>query len=54
MKNFLGQDHEDERLSLKGKAKELVHLPLGEIRVILRGTLAGSSSKAKKNYLRVV
>ena len=52
--NFLGRDHKDERLPLKGKAKELVRQPLGEIRVIVGETSTGSSSKAKKTYLQVV
>ena len=54
MKIFLGQDHKDERQPMKGKAKEPVHQPLGEIRVVVRGISIGSSSKAKKTYLRVV
>ena len=54
MKNFLGQDHKDERQPLKSKAEEPVRQPLGEIRVIVGGTSTGSSSKAKKTYLRVV
>ena len=54
LKNFLGRDHKDERLPLKGKAEEPVCQPLGEIRVIMGGTSIGSSSKAKKTYFRVV
>ena len=37
---------------MKGKAKELARPPLGEIRIIVGGTSTGSSSKAKKTYLR--
>ena len=54
LKNFLGQDHKDKRQPLKGKAKESVCQPLGEIRVIVRGMSTGSSSKTKKTYLQVV
>ena len=39
---------------MKGKAEESLRPPLIEIRVIMGGTLIGSSSKAKKTYLRVV
>ena len=39
---------------MKGKAKELAHPPLGEIRIIIRGTSIGSLSKAKKTYLQEV
>ena len=39
---------------MKGKAEEPLRPPLGEIRVIVGGTLIGSSSKAKKTYIRVV
>ena len=52
LKIFLGRDHKDERQPMKGKAKELVHQPLGEIKVIVRGISTRSSSKAKS--LRVV
>ena len=34
--------------------EELSRPPLGEIRVIIRGTLAGQTSKSKKTYLKVV
>ena len=54
MKNFLGQDHKDERQPLKGKAEKPVCQPLGEIRVIIGGMSTRSLSKAKKIYLRVV
>ena len=54
LKNFLGQDHKDKKQPLKGKAKELVCQPLGEIRVIVRGMSNGSLSKTKKTYLQVV
>ena len=39
---------------MKGKAEEPLRPPLVEIRIIMGGTLIGSSSKAKKTYLRVV
>jgi len=39
---------------MKGKAEEPAHQLRGEIRMIVRGTLIGSSSKAKKTYLREV
>ena len=54
LKNFLGRDHKDKKQPLKGKAKELVCQPLGEIRVIVRGMSNGSLSTSKKTYLRVV
>ena len=52
MRNFLGQDHKDEKL--KGKIEELSQPPLGEIRVIVEGTSAGQSSKSRKTYLKMV
>ena len=52
LRNFLGQDHKDEKL--KGKLDELSRLPLGEIRVIIGKTLIGQSSKSRKTYLKVV
>ena len=54
MKNFLGQNHKDERQPLKGKEEKPICQPLGEIRVIIGGMLTRSLSKAKKIYLRVV
>ena len=39
---------------MRGKAEEPAHQPLGEIRMIVRGTSIGSSSKAKKSYLQEV
>ena len=39
---------------MKGKAEEIARPLLGEIRIIVRGTSIGSSSKAKKTYLREV
>ena len=39
---------------MKGKVEEPTHQPLGEIRIIVGGTSTGSSSKAKKTYLREV
>ena len=54
MKNFLGQEHKDERLPLKGKVEEPICPPLGEIRVIIGGISAASSSRSKKTYFQVV
>ena len=36
---------------MKGKAEEPMRPPLREIRIIIRGTSTGNSSKAKKTYL---
>ena len=52
LRNFLGQDHKDEKL--KGKVEESSWLPLGEIRVIIRGGSTSQSSKSRKTYLKVV
>ena len=52
MRNFLGRDHKDEKL--KGKLEEPSRPPLGEIRVIIGGTLIGQHSKSRKMYLKVV
>ena len=52
LRNFLGQDHKNEKL--KGKLKEFSRSPLGEIRVIIRGTLTRQSSKSRKTYLKVM
>ena len=52
MRHFVGKDHKDEKL--KAKMEELSRPPLGEIRVIIGGTLAGQTSKSKKTYLKVV
>ena len=54
LKNFLGRDHKDERQPMKGKAEEPSRPLLWEIRIIVGGTSTGSSSKAKKTYLREV
>ena len=54
MKNFLGREHKDERLSLKGKAEGPICPPFKEIRVIIGGTSAANSFRSKKTYLRVV
>ena len=51
-RNFLGQDHKDEKL--KGKIKEPSRPPVGEIRIIVGGTSVGQSSKSRKTYLKVV
>ena len=52
LRNFLGRDHKDEKL--KAKVEEPSRPPLGEIRVIIRGTSIGQSSKLRKTYLKVV
>ena len=39
---------------MKGKVEETLRPPLGEIRVIIEGSLAGQSSKSKKSYLKMV
>ena len=54
LKNFLGQDHKDERQPMKSKAEKPTRSPLGEIRIIVGGTSTGSWSKAKKTYLKEV
>ena len=36
LRHFIGRDHKDEKL--KGKMEESSRPPLGEIRVIIRGT----------------
>ena len=52
LRNFLGRDHKGEKL--KGKLKESSWPPLGEIRVIIKETSIGQSSKLRKMYLKVV
>ena len=52
MRYFVGRDHKDEKL--KGKVEESSRHPLGEIKVIIRGTSTGQSSKSRKTYLKVV
>ena len=42
LRNFLRQDHKDEKL--KGKIEESSRPPLGEIRVIIGGSSTGQSS----------
>ena len=54
LKNFLGRDHKDKRQPMEGKAEEPICQLLQEIKVIVGGILIGSSSKAKKTYLRLV
>ena len=54
LRNFIGQDHKDERLPMKGKIKEPARPPLGEIRVIVGGISAASSSRSRKTYLLAV
>ena len=52
LRHFVGRDHKDEKL--KAKMEESSRLPLGEIRVFIRGTSVGQTSKSKKTYLKVV
>ena len=52
LRNFLGRDHKDEKL--KGKVEVPSQPPLGEIKVIVEGTLIEQSSKSRKTYLKVV
>ena len=52
MRNFFGRDHKDEKL--KGKIEKPSRPPVREIRIIVRGTSAGQSSKSRKTYLKVV
>ena len=51
LRHFVGRDHKDEKL--KAKVEESSR-PLGEIRVIIEGTLTGQSSKSRKTYLKAV
>ena len=39
---------------MKGKVEESSQPPLGEIRVIIGGSLTGQSSRSRKTYLKVV
>ena len=39
---------------MKGKVEETSRPPLGEIRVIIGGSLVGQSTKSKKSYLKEV
>ena len=39
---------------MKGKMEESVRPPFGEIKMIVKGSSTGSSSKAKKTYLQVI
>ena len=52
LRHFVGRDHKDEKM--KGKVEESSRPPLGEIRVIIGGTLTGQSSNSKKTYLKVI
>ena len=52
LRNFLGRDHKDEKL--KGKLEKSSRPPLGEIRVIIEGTVTAQSSKSRKTYLKVM
>ena len=52
LRNFLGRDYKDEKL--KAKVEESSRRPLGEIRMIVGGSLTGQSSRSKKTYLKVV
>ena len=51
LRHFVGRDHKDEKL--KAKVEESLR-PLGEIRVIIRGTSTGQSSKSRKTYLKAM
>ena len=51
LRHFVGWDHKEEKL--KAKVEELSR-PFGEIRVIIRGTSIGKSSKSRKTYLKAV
>ena len=51
LRHFVGRDHKDEKL--KAKVEESSR-PFGEIRVIIRGTSTGKSSKSRKTYLKAV
>ena len=52
LRNFLGQEHKNEKL--KGKVEESSRPPLGEIKFIIRGSSTGQSSKSRKSYLKIV
>ena len=52
LRNVLGRDYKDEKL--KAKVEESSRPPLGEIRIIVGGSLTGQSSKSKKTYLKVI
>ena len=52
MRNFLGRDYKDEKL--KAKVEESSRPPLGEIRMIVGGSLTSQLSRSKKTYLKVV
>ena len=52
LRNFLGQNHKDEKL--KAKVEESSRPLLGEIRMIIGGGSIGQSSRSRKTYLKVV
>ena len=52
LRNFLGRDHKDQKLN--GNIKEPSRPLLGEIRIIIGGTLVEQSSKLRKTYMKVV
>ena len=52
LRNFLGQEHKDEKL--KGKAEELSQPSLGEITVLIEESSIGQSSKSRNTYLKVM
>ena len=52
LRNFIGRNYKDEKL--KANVEESSRPPLGEIRMIVGGSLTGQSSKSKKTYLKVV
>ena len=52
LRNFLERDYKDEKL--KAKVEESSRPPLEEIRMIIRGSSTGQSSRSRKTYLKVV
>ena len=52
LRNFIGRNYKDEKL--KANVEESSRPPLGEIRMIVRESLTGQSSRSKKTYLKVV
>ena len=52
LRNFLRRDYKDEKF--KAKVEELSRPPLGEIRIIIRGSSTGQSSRSRKTYLKIV
>ena len=54
LKNFLGQDHKDERQPMKGKAEEPIRPSFGEIKIVVGGMSIGSLSRVRMTYLQEV